>query len=117
MRLHELAKAIGAEVLTLGQETTVEADQVYAGDRISDLLNAAGENVLLISNLASNHLVRVAELMDVPGICLVACQQPDSAMIHAAQEHGTLLMVSPASLFETCGRIYRALAGRTRPSS
>ena len=116
MKLHELAKAIGAEVLTLGQETTVETDQIYAGDRISDLLNAAGENVLLISNLASTQLVRVAELMDVPGICLVACQQPDSAMIRAAQEHGTLVMVSPAGLFETCSRVYLALTGGARSS-
>ena len=102
MRLEELAKAIGADVKTPGRGVTVEADQIYAGDRISDLLNAAGESVLLVSNLASNHLMRVAELMEVPGICLVGRQQPDAAMLETAEEHGTLLMVSPAGLFETC---------------
>ncbi|HVP11990.1 MAG TPA: hypothetical protein VMV94_12485 [Phycisphaerae bacterium] len=113
MKLDELAKKIGAEVLTPGREVTVEADQVYAGDRISDLLNAAGESVLLLSNLASGHLTRVAELMDVPGICLVGRQRPDTAMIETAKEHRTLLMVSPAGLFETCGRVYRCLTGGT----
>jgi hypothetical protein len=116
MKLDDLAKAISAEVLTQGRGVTVEEDQVYAGDRISDLLNAAGENVLLISNLASGHLLRVAELMDVPGICLVGRQHPDAAMLQTAKEHGTLLMVSPVGLFETCGRVYRSLTGGMRSS-
>jgi hypothetical protein len=116
MQIEQLAKAIGAAVLTPGRGAAVESDQVYAGDRISDLLNAAGESALLVSNLASNHLIRVAELMDVPGICLVSRQRPDEAMLEAAKEHGTLLMVSPVGLFETCGRIYRILAGETRSS-
>jgi hypothetical protein len=116
MKLEELAKTIGATVLTSGRGITVEADQIYAGDRISDLLNAAGENVLLVSNLASTHLLRVAELMEVPGICLVGRQQPDAAMLETAKEHGTLLMVSPVGLFETCGRIYQSLTGGLRSS-
>jgi hypothetical protein len=116
MKLEELAKAIDAKVVTPARGVTVEADQVYAGDRISDLLNAAGENVLLVTNLASSHLLRVAELMEVPGICLVGRQEPDAAMLQTAQEHGTLLMVSPVGLFETCGRLYRSLAGGMRSS-
>lgn len=116
MKLTDLAKAISAEIVTPGREATVDVDQVYAGDRISDLLNAAGENVLLLSNLASSHLLRVAELMDVPGICLVGRQRPDQAMLQAAQEHDTLLMVSPVGLFETCGRVYRALSESKRSS-
>ncbi len=117
MRLDELARSIGATTVTPGRNVTIESDQVYAGDRISDLLNAAGENTLLVSNLASTHITRVAELMDLPGICLVNRQQPDPAMIETAREHGTLLMVSPVGLFETCGRIYRSLSSESRPHS
>jgi hypothetical protein len=110
MRLADLASRIGATNHATGNDVTVAADQVYAGDRISDLLNAAGDHGLLVSNLASTHLMRVAELMDIPGICLVNGHVPDSAMIETAQEHGTLLMVSPVGLFETCGRIYACLS-------
>jgi hypothetical protein len=115
MKLDELARAIGATTVTPGHGATVDLDQVYAGDRISDLLNAAGENILLVSNLASAHLTRVAELMDLPGLCLVNRQQPDAAMLEAARTHGTLLMVSPVSLFETCGRIFKSLSTESRP--
>lgn len=117
MTLEELASRIGAKVHTPGRGVVVESDQVYAGDRISDLLNAAGEHTLIVSNLSSTHLVRVAELMDIPGICLVRGQVPDPEMLRIAQEHGTLLMTSPAGLFATCGLIYQCLAehGRSGP--
>ena len=110
MKLATLADKIGAKTLTPGRGVSVYLEQVYAGDRISDLLNAANEAVLLVSNLASSHLIRVAELMDVPGICLVNGQRPDPVMIETASAHGTLLMVSPVGLFETCGRLYDSLA-------
>ncbi len=114
MRIDELAVVIGARVLAPGRRATVEPEQVYAGDRISDILNAAADHSLLITNLASTHLTRVAELMDIPAICLVAGQTPDEAMRAAAREHGTWLMVSAAPLFETCGRAWAALAAEDR---
>ncbi len=117
MKLEDLAARIGAGIHGPGNGAGVELDQVYAGDRISDLLNAAGEYALLVSNLASSHLLRVAELMDIPGICLVQGQLPDEAMTRAAGEHGTLLMVSPVGLFETCGRIHGCLAEEKRSGS
>jgi hypothetical protein len=115
MTLVELATRIGAKVHTPGKGGALDLDQVYAGDRISDLLNAAGDHALLITNLASNHLLRVAELMDIPGLCLVNRQEPDEAMLAMAREHGTLVMVSPKGLFETCGRVYRALSEESSP--
>jgi hypothetical protein len=111
VKLNELAQHIGAKVLTPGKAIDIRLDSVYAGDRISDLLGAAGDHALLVTNLASTHLVRVAELMDIPGICMVNGQTPDERMIQAAKEHGTLLMVSAKGLFETSGRIYQSLSG------
>lgn len=115
MKLTDLARRIGSEVLTPGRGTDVRLDQVYAADRISELLNAAAENVLLVSNLPGSHLVRLAELMDVPGICLVNGQSPDASLIEAAKGHGTLLMVSPTGLFDTCGRLFKFLSEEKRP--
>ena len=114
MQLDALAKAIGARFLGDACTRDVDLDQVYAGDRISDLLNAAGDHAILVSNLASGQLIRVAQLMDIPCICLVNGQEPDDAMLAAASEHETVLMVSPFSLFETCGRIHASLAVECR---
>jgi hypothetical protein len=114
MRLDELAVIIGVRVIVPGRRAVVEREQIYAGDRISDLLNAAADHSLLITNLASAHLTRVAELMDIPAICLVAGQTPDEAMVAAAREHATWLLVSTAPLFETCGRVWAALGEEDR---
>ncbi len=114
MELSALANSIGAELRGTVESRNIDLDQVYAGDRISDLLNAAGDHALLVSNLASGQLIRVAQLMDIPCICLVSGQEPDDAMLAAASEHETALMVSPFSLFETCGRIHASLAVECR---
>jgi redox-sensing transcriptional repressor len=111
MKLEELAAGIGADVVTPGKPGGTAVSRVYAGDRVSDLLNEASDKTLLVSNLASVQMLRVAELMDVPGICFVNGVRPDAEMIQLAQENDTLLMVSPQGVFETCGLIYQALDG------
>ncbi len=108
MILADLAAKIGATVL-VPAAAQGPVTQVYAGDRISDLLNHAHDGTLLVSNLPGVQLVRLAELMDLPGLCLVNGVAPDAGIVAAARSHGTGLMVSPAGMFETCGRIYRCL--------
>ena len=113
MKLEELAANIGANVVTPGKPGGTTVAKVYAGDRVSDLLNEASDRTLLVSNLASVQMLRVAELMDVPGICFVNGIEPDAEMIQLARDNDTLLMVSPQGVFETCGLIFQTAAGRT----
>jgi redox-sensing transcriptional repressor len=114
MRLEELAKDIGARIVTTGRKGGTEVTRIYAGDRVSDLLNEASDTTLLVSNLASVQMLRVAELMDVPGICFVGGIEPDDEVVELARSNGTLLMVSPVGVFETCGLIYRFLGGEEK---
>ena len=108
MKIAELARSIGAKVLN-PQICNGEVEHVYAGDRVSDLLDHASGNALLVSNLTSEQLIRIAELMDVPGICLVNGHQPGEADLKVMSEHGAAVLVSPVGLFETCGRVYLCL--------
>jgi redox-sensing transcriptional repressor len=110
MKLEELAQKIGARVLTPGRPGGTEVTKVYAGDRVSDLLNEASDKTLLVTNLANLQMVRVAELMDVPGICFVDGIQPDEEILDLARANDTVIMVSPVGVFETCGLIYQMLA-------
>ena len=110
MKLEELAENIGARVVTPGRPNGTEIARIYAGDRVSDLLNEASDKTLLVSNLASVQMLRVAELMDVPGICFVNGVEPDEEVVELARHNGTLLIVSPAGVFETCGLIYQYLS-------
>ena len=114
MKLEQLAEHIGARVVTPGEPGGTEVTRIYAGDRVSDLLTEASDKTLLVSNLASLQMLRVAELMDVPGICFVNGVEPEDDVIELARDNGTLLLVSPAGVFETCGLIYQFLAAEQR---
>ena len=109
MNLNDLAGRIGAKIFNPpGDGNTIES--VYAGDRISELLNAASEKTLLVTNLANPQLFRIAALMEVPGICLLNGVETDEEMVNLAVTNGTAVLVSAAGMFETCGRIYRWLS-------
>jgi redox-sensing transcriptional repressor len=116
MSLDELARRIGARVLTPGPASGVRITRIYAGDRVSDLLNEASDKTLLVTNLANLQMVRVAELMEVPGICFVEGIDPEQEIVDLAEANRTMLMVSPVGVFETCGLIYQLLAGNSGPS-
>jgi len=117
MRLSDLIRNVEARILTTRPSRDVEIQRVYAGDRISDLLSQGAAKTLMITNLSGIQILHVAELMDVPAICLVNDIAPEPELLGVAEEHGTVLLVSPFGMFETCGRLYECLhaASEIRP--
>jgi hypothetical protein len=109
MRIEVLAEKIGAKIINPAAGASRPVERVYAGDRMSDLLNQASASTLVVTNLATSQLIRVASLMDLPAICLVNGVIPEPALVAAASESGTALMVSPFDMFETCGRLYECV--------
>jgi len=110
MRLDELARRLGARAVTSETLPPVEVKRIYAGDRVSDILDHVSETTLLVTNLATAQLIRVAELMGLVAVCLVGGQVPEPSVVEAAVRRGTVVLVSPFGLFETCGRLYTCLA-------
>ena len=110
MKLNDLLAGIDAKILTPRPPRDTEISRIYAGDRISDLIIQGGAETLLVSNLTGSQILRVAELMDVPAICLLNGVVPEPGSIGAAGKHCMALLVSPFGMFETCGRLYERFA-------
>lgn len=110
MKLTQLISRIGVKTLVAPRDVEITSQRIYAGDRISDLLNEGAEKSLLITNLNGGQLLHMAQLMDVVAICLVEGKHPDESALKRANDQGTGVAVSPYSLFETCGRIHAQLA-------
>jgi hypothetical protein len=110
LSLEDLADRIGARIIVSGDQCRTNVTKIYAGDRVSDLLNEASDRTLLVTKLANLQMLRVAELIDVPGICFVDDTCPSTQIVELAQNNGTLLMVSPLGIFETCGLIFQNLS-------
>lgn len=111
MKLRALAKAIKARIVSSAGAGNSEINSVFAGDKMSALLEKADASTLLVTSLANTQLARVAELMDCPGICLVDGVQPESALLQAASRGATAVLISPFDMFETCGRLFHCLYG------
>jgi hypothetical protein len=111
MKIEEIARCIGATVLQAGSPGDRVIRHVYAGDRISDLIERSTAETLLVTNISNAQLIRVAELMDVPGICVTGGVLPDPALLSAASRTGTAILAASEGLFETCGRLYRCMGG------
>jgi hypothetical protein len=115
MKLTDLAQRTGAKILLNAEKAeAVNVARIYAGDNISDILNQVSDTTLLVTNLSNSLLPRVANLMDGQGICLVNGVIPKAELIDAAREHGTVILVSPVGMFETCGRLYQCLDGKPK---
>jgi redox-sensing transcriptional repressor len=114
LSLQDLAERIGARIIVSGDQCKTNVTKIYAGDRVSDLLHEASEKTLLVTKLANLQMVRVAELIDVPGICFVDDTDPSDEIVELAKNNGTLLMVSPLGIFETCGLIFQNLSEKKR---
>jgi hypothetical protein len=110
MKLKELAAQIGAAILTQGVSGDAEVEHVYAGNRVSDLLNEASSRTLIVTSLLGPPLLRLADLMDVTGICFAKGSVPSADMVEYASKKGTWLMVSPFDMLETHGRLKALLA-------
>ena len=109
MRLDEIAASIQAEIVAPPSSGAAEATRAFAADRVSDILNAVDGGTLLITNLVGPQLLRLVELMEVPGICLLKNARPDAGFLRAATRQGTVVMASGRGMYETCGRVYELL--------
>jgi hypothetical protein len=92
VELEELARELASHIVLAGRNRAV--DRIFAGERMSDLLEQAGPGTLLVTRLSNTHLARLAELMDVPALCLVGGSQPSPELLKAAAEAGTAVLVS-----------------------
>ena len=111
MVIRKLAEHLSARIATSQGCLEAPIEQVYAGDRISDMLGQTSDRTLVVTNLVGSSLMRVAELADIPAICLLNGKEPEPLTKQGAERLGIALFVSPFDMFETCGRLYGLLNG------
>ena len=111
MLARHIASGIGAS-LSAGWDSEIDITHIYAGDRISDLLAHASKRTLLVTNLTGAHVVRLAEIMELGALCFLYGTSIPKTTIRKAERNGIAIMVSPAGMFETCGRLHRVLGAK-----
>lgn len=107
MKVADIINAIEGEILT-PPAVDVDVDRAFAADLMSDILVFAQPKMLMITGLTNPQTIRTAEMSDMPVILFVRGKRPSETLIAMAEEIGIGILLSPYTMYETCGLLYRA---------
>ena len=107
LKLKEIQKILGAEVLTVGIGLDLEVGCIKASDLMSDVLNAPpGACSLLLTGLSNSAAIRTVTVADLSAIVFVRGKIPSEETIQLAILHHVPLMTTKLSMYEACGRLF-----------
>ncbi len=109
MRLRDIARLLGAEVLGGHLRLDMEIGQALGSDIMSRVLSSpCGDNAVLLTGLTNLQVVRTAEIVDVKAIIFVKGRCPRKEAIRLAQELDLPVLLTNLSLAETCALLREA---------
>ncbi|MGL1892537.1 MAG: hypothetical protein OCD02_12985 [Spirochaetaceae bacterium] len=107
MIVNELAEYIKAKVITGDGDHKVKS--AFASDLMSDVLTMDEEDLVLITGLCTQQVIRTAEMSDIETIIFARGKTVTKDIIVLAKEHDITLITSELSVFKLCGLLYGKL--------
>ncbi len=107
MRVKELADYIGGKVITGDGEHRVKA--AFASDLMSDVLTMDEEDLILITGLCTQQVIRTAEMSDIKAIIFARGKTVTQDIIDLANDHEITVITSDLSVFKLCGMLWGKL--------
>ncbi|MEW6621836.1 MAG: DRTGG domain-containing protein [Bacillota bacterium] len=112
MRLSKVKILLAAEVLCGEEYLDREVACAFGCDLLSDVLAFTPSNVLLLTGLVNNQVLRTAELIEAAGVVFVRGKRPAPEVVDLAKERGIPLLATDYMLYDSCGILYQhGLAG------
>ena len=107
MNISDIVKTLEGK-LVAGGESDRKVGTVVANDLMSDVLLNDGDDILLLTSLASDQAIRTANIV---GAMAVVVHKPlPQTMCQVADTLGIPLISSPLSKYDSCVRIHDFLA-------
>lgn len=108
MKLGEILKILEGKLLTNDADLEAEIRCACGADLMSDVLTHTKPGALLLTGLTNPQVVRTAEVADIAAIVFVRGKMPPPETVALAREKGIPLIAAPYTMFEMCGRLYKA---------
>ncbi len=108
MKLREVLSIIEGKVISEEVDLNREVQMGCGADLMSDVLAFTHEDALLMTGLTNPQVVRTTEMVGIRVIVFVRGKLPPPETIALAREKGISLLASKYTMFETCGRLYKA---------
>ena len=108
MKLSTVLEVIEGKAVSKNLNLDLEAQMGGGADLMSDVLTFGQEGMLLMTGLTNPQVVRTAEVAGICAIVFVRGKIPPPETLSLAEEKGIPLLATKYTLYETCGRLYKA---------
>ena len=106
MKICEIQKYLGAEVLTCHDLLDRDVTSACGSDMMSDVLAYVKDQAVLLTGLVNAQVVRTAMMMDMLCIVFVRDKKPTQEILDLASENGIVIMSSDKRMYDACGILY-----------
>lgn len=108
MKLGDVLHIIDGRLITENTDLDIEVQMGCGADLMSDVLAFTHAGTLLLTGLTNPQVVRTADMAGIKAIVFVRGKLPSTETVALAQEKGIPLIASKYTLYETCGKLYKA---------
>ena len=105
MILKDALARLDGELLTPSCDLDVELSEVFASNRMSDVLARVKPGALLLTDLVNLHVLRTASVADIAVVVFVQGKRPEAELVSQAQGDHLPLISTPLPMGEACRRI------------
>lgn len=109
MTIIEIAEKLDAKILVKGEGCDNAIHHVVASDLMSDVLLVDEEDMLLLTSLASDQVLRTAQIVGAVGVIVVNGKPLPSSMVNVANDLRMTLATCTLSKYDACVAVYEAL--------
>ena len=110
MTVERVAQVLDGKTLYAGEGPGRPVRHVVASDLMSDVLLVDDDDLLLVTSLASDPVLRTAQIVGAMGVVVANGKPLPSTMIDVARSLGVPLITAPHPKYECCVRLHLALA-------
>ena len=109
MQLSKIIELVnGSVVIDGGGIDAIEITSVCSADLLSNVLRYGKKGALLVTCLNQPHVIRSAEISDIPAVLLALGAIPEKDMISLARDKNIILLTTRLPMYTTCGVLYTA---------
>jgi hypothetical protein len=114
MKINDVARILDGTVCYAGEGPGRPVRHVVASDLMSDVLLVDADDMLLITSLASDQVLRTAQIVGAMGVVVANGKPLPSTMAGVARSLGIPLVTVPLAKYECCVRVHAARAEEQR---
>lgn len=109
MTIDGVAEVLNGKVLFKEEGDDRKVGHVVASDLMSDVLLVDSDDILLLTSLASDQVLRTAHIVGAMGVVVHNNKPLPSSMADVATRLGISLVTAPFPKYESCVKIHAAL--------